>query len=70
MIDSPIDKLLEITGCKYALVCLISKRARLILDRREESSTVQTSARAVSAASREIHAGDIVAGTEDSFAVV
>lgn len=28
----PIDKLVEITGCKYALACIVSKRARQIMD--------------------------------------
>lgn len=28
----PIDKLVEIIGCKYALACIISKRARQIMD--------------------------------------
>lgn len=28
----PIDKLVDIMGCKYALACVISKRARQIMD--------------------------------------
>lgn len=28
----PVDKLVEIMGCKYALACVISKRARQIMD--------------------------------------
>ena len=63
MIDPPIDKLLEKTGCKYALVCLISKRARFLLDRKSET-LAETSARAVSAASREIYSGAVVAEYE------
>jgi len=60
MIVPPIDQLLDKAGCKYALVCLIAKRARFLLDKRNESMS-QTSARAVSTASSEIHRGDVVA---------
>ena len=63
MIDPPIDKLLDRTGCKYALVCLISKRARFLLDKKSEIQA-ETSARAVSTASREIYLGAIEAGYE------
>ncbi|MCL2847395.1 MAG: DNA-directed RNA polymerase subunit omega [Firmicutes bacterium] len=59
MITPPIDKLLDMSGCKYALVCLLSKRARTLLDKRDDS--VETSARAVSKAANEIYDGKIVA---------
>jgi DNA-directed RNA polymerase omega subunit len=32
MIEPPIDELVKIAGCRYALVCLISKRARTLLE--------------------------------------
>jgi len=60
MIEPPIDQMIIQTGCKYALVCLVAKRARFLLDKRNESMA-QTSARAVSVASKEIHRGNVVA---------
>ena len=36
MIDPPIDELLEISGCKYALACLTSKRVRILIDKKPE----------------------------------
>ncbi|MCL2062222.1 MAG: DNA-directed RNA polymerase subunit omega [Firmicutes bacterium] len=63
MIEPPIDKLLEITGCKYALVCLISKRARYLLDRKPEM-LAEMDARAVTAAAREVYTGAIAVGNE------
>ena len=63
MIDPPIDKLLDKTGCKYALVCLISKRARHLLDKKGEM-LAETGARAVSVAAREIYKGSVEARNE------
>ena len=59
MIHPPIDRLLEQTGCKYALVCLLSKRARSLLDNRD--AFIETSAKAVSKASEEIFEGKVTA---------
>ena len=64
MIEPPIDQMIMQAGCKYALVCLISKRARYLLDKRNEAST-QTSARAVSNASSEIYKGDVTARVDN-----
>jgi len=64
LIHPPIDRMLDKVGCKYALVSLISKRARFLLDHQEEHKT-ETSARAVSKASTEIYAGDIEARSDD-----
>ena len=36
LIDPPIDKLIEKVGCKYALVCLVSQRARFLEDKRAD----------------------------------
>ena len=30
--EPPIDKLVEKVGCKYALTCLVAKRARQIIE--------------------------------------
>jgi DNA-directed RNA polymerase omega subunit len=61
MIDPPIDKLLEKAECKYALVCLIAKRARFLLDKKSDM-LAETGARAVSVAAHEIYDGDVIAG--------
>jgi len=63
MIEPPIDELLEKSGCKYALVCLIAKRARVLLDKKADM-LAETGARAVSYASREVYNGTIEAKTE------
>lgn len=36
MIDPPIDKLIEKTDCRYALVCAISKRVSTIITQEPE----------------------------------
>jgi DNA-directed RNA polymerase omega subunit len=33
LIQPPIDKLIEKSDCKYALCCLVTKRARFIMDK-------------------------------------
>ncbi|MCL1945395.1 MAG: DNA-directed RNA polymerase subunit omega [Firmicutes bacterium] len=33
MINPPIDKLIEKVGCKFALVCLVSKRAHIVAEK-------------------------------------
>ena len=64
MIDPPIDKLLEKTNCKYALVCLMAKRARFLLEKKAEMLE-ETGARAVSVAAHEIYRGAVEASIED-----
>ncbi|MCL2797568.1 MAG: DNA-directed RNA polymerase subunit omega [Firmicutes bacterium] len=64
MIDPPIDKLLEITGCKYALVCLASKRVRTLLEKKADMLE-ETGEHAVTYALREIFSGEIEAGLEE-----
>ena len=36
LINPPIDKLVDKAECKYALVCLITKRARFLLDKKPD----------------------------------
>ena len=67
MIKPPIDKLLDKSGCKYGVVCVVAKRARNLLDRRMESG-VETSAKAVSRAAGELYSGDIVSRGDSVFA--
>lgn len=58
MIDPPIDKLVERVGCKYALVCLVTARARYLLDKKND--LMENSAeQAISYAAHEIYDGKV-----------
>lgn len=64
IIDPPIDKLVEKSGCKYALVGMIAKRAKFLADKRSEM--VNASGRtAISLASQEAYEGKIRMESED-----
>ncbi len=64
MIDPPIDKLIDKIGCKYALVCVTSKRARFLLDKRGEM--LETSKiNPVTYAAKELYEGKVEARVED-----
>jgi len=54
MIDPPIDKLVNNIGCKYALVCLVSKRTRFLLDKKSDAVKASGDT-AVSYAAKEIY---------------
>ncbi len=59
MIDPPVDKLINKVGCKYALVCLVTKRARYLLEKKSES--IGTSAtKAINVAAQEIFNDQII----------
>lgn len=64
MIDPPIDKLVNNIGCKYALVCLVSKRTRFLLDKKPDmlNSSGDT---AVSYAAKEIYTNKVRLAYED-----
>lgn len=64
MIDPPIDKLVDKVGCKYALVCLLTKRTRYLLDKKSEMLQAQNE-RAVSHAAHEVYDGTVEARYED-----
>lgn len=64
MIDPPIDKLVDKVGCKYALVCLITKRARYLLDKKAEMLE-DTGERPVSLAARDVYDGKVEAHYEE-----
>ena len=64
MIDPPIDKLVDKTDCKYALVCLITKRARYLLDKKSDMLDAEN-IRAVSYAAHEVYDGKVEARYED-----
>ena len=65
MIDPPIDKLVDKVGCKYALVCLVTKRARFILDKKAEMLEQDKSLRPVSIAAHEVYDGKVEARCEE-----
>lgn len=64
MIDPPIDKLVDKVGCKYALVCLVTRRARYLLDKKAEMLDAEN-VRAVSYAAHEVYDGTVEAQYED-----
>ncbi len=64
MIDPPIDKLVDKVGCKYALVSLVTRRARFLLDKKAEMLEAEN-ARAVSYAAQEVYGGKVEAQYED-----
>lgn len=64
MIDPPIDKMVDKIGCKYALVCVLSKRAKFLLDKKAEMLE-DTGSNAVTYAAREFYDGVIEARDED-----
>ena len=64
MIDPPIDKLVDKVGCKYALVCLLTKRTRYLLDKKIEMLNAEYK-RAVSFAAQEVYDGSVEARYED-----
>lgn len=64
MIEPPIDKMIEKVGCKYALVCLVTKRARQLLDK-DGDSLNNSGERAIALAAREVYAGKVTAHYEE-----
>ena len=64
MIDPPIDKLGDKVDCKYALVAVMTKRARYLLDKKSEMLE-STGQRAISVAAKEVYEGKVEARYED-----
>lgn len=58
LIDPPIDKLVETVGNKYALVGLLSKRSRTIMEKRRDYLE-QENANAITVAAKEIVDGKV-----------
>lgn len=63
MIDPPIDKLVDKIGCKYMLVCLITKRARFLLDKKP-ALLAESGKSAITFAAHELHKDVIKAAFE------
>ncbi len=59
MIDPPIDKLIQKTWCRYALVAGITKRAKE-LSTQEEGKLEELGLKAISCAAKEIYDGKII----------
>lgn len=64
MIYPPIDKLVDKVGCKYALVCLVTRRARFLLDKKNDM-LAHSGEEAVAYAAKELYDGKITIGYED-----
>lgn len=64
MIEPPVDRLVEKAECKYALVCVVAKRAKQIIERNTQPLDA-TSERAVSKASKEFIEGKIEIGYDE-----
>ncbi len=64
LVDPPIDKLVETVGNKYALVGVLSKRARTLMDKRHDYIE-QENLNPISLAAKEIAEGK-VEGVEEA----
>lgn len=62
LIEPPIDKLIEQIGCKYALVCLVTKRARELQQKAGDDANAENP---ISSAAREVYAGTVEPVYED-----
>lgn len=66
LIDPPIDKLVEKVGCKYALVCLVTKRAREIQQKLgDEASSLHSDFNPISYAAHEVYDGTVEISDEN-----
>ncbi len=64
LVDPPIDKLVETVGNKYALVGVVSKRARTLMEKRHDYLE-QENLNPISVAAKEVVDGK-VEGVEES----
>ncbi len=64
LVDPPIDKMVETVGNKYALVGLLSKRARTLMDKRHDYLETE-GVNAVSLAAKEVVDGKVEGVEED-----
>ncbi|MDR3021424.1 MAG: DNA-directed RNA polymerase subunit omega [Clostridiales bacterium] len=58
MIQPPIDKLIDKVGCKFALVCLVTKRAHYIVEKKSDA-LFESKETPLTYAAREIFEGKI-----------
>lgn len=64
MIYPPIDKLVDQTGCKYALVIATAKRAKYLADKKADMLDASDDT-PISYAAKEIYDGKVEVKTED-----
>ena len=60
LIDPPIDKLIEKSECRYALTCVVAKRARELLVQ-EKDKFGKDGVKPVSVAAQEVYEGKVKA---------
>jgi DNA-directed RNA polymerase omega subunit len=58
MINPPIDKLIDKVGCKFALVCLVAKRAHIVVEKRADA-LLESKDTVLTYVAREIFAGQV-----------
>ncbi len=63
MIDPPIDKLIELSDCKYALVVVTAKRVRELLDKKK-NQVEASGIKPVTYAAKEIYEGKVAIGKD------
>ncbi|MGI6212989.1 MAG: DNA-directed RNA polymerase subunit omega [Christensenellales bacterium] len=54
MIDPPVDKLIEKSKCRFALVCVVAKRAKELLAL-EEEALEKSNCKAITYAAKEFY---------------
>jgi DNA-directed RNA polymerase subunit omega len=59
MTEPPIDKLIKKADCRYALTCVVAKRARQLIGQ-EQEYLEQSGMKPVSLAAKEIYEGKVV----------
>ncbi|MCM1367305.1 MAG: DNA-directed RNA polymerase subunit omega [Roseburia sp.] len=64
LVDPPIDKMVETVGNKYALVGILSKRARTLMEKRHDY-LAQENLNPVSLAAKEVAEGKVEGVEED-----
>ena len=55
LIDPPIDKMVDKVGCRYALVCIVAKRARVLQQKIGEEGGRDFDESPISVVSREFY---------------
>ena len=66
LVDPPIDKLVEKIKCKYALVCLVTKRARELQQKLgDDTSSMGPDFNPISYVAHEVYDGTVEISKED-----
>ena len=59
MTQPPIDKLIQKADCRYALTCVVAKRARQIIGQ-EQEYLLDSGMKPISLAAKEIYEGKVI----------